>query len=166
MAALREQALRTDLKGVPAPGNSDVLDGKKVTVVMPRTARMRSRRPRRRPDGGCRPSSSSTIKSKDTVRKCRGASGFLGSTRRTAQMRRRAKTCWEALRRGADIVVMVHPDCSTPELIPALAACIPEAASTTSPPGSRILNDACIADGMPSTSTSPTAPRRSWRTSS
>src|SRR5262245_65966073 len=36
------------------------------------------------------------------------------------------KTCYtEALRRGADIVVMLHPDYQyTPKLIPALAACI------------------------------------------
>ena len=60
------------------------------------------------------------------------------------------KTCYtEALRRGADIVVMVHPDYQyTPKLIPAMAACIASGLYDVSM-GSRILGGGARAGGMP-----------------
>jgi glycosyltransferase involved in cell wall biosynthesis len=60
------------------------------------------------------------------------------------------KTCYrEALRRGADIVVMVHPDYQyTPKLIPALAHCIASGLYDMAL-GSRILGGKAIEGGMP-----------------
>jgi glycosyltransferase involved in cell wall biosynthesis len=60
------------------------------------------------------------------------------------------KTCYtEALRRGADIVVMLHPDYQyTPKLIPALASCIASGHFDVAL-GSRILGGRSIAGGMP-----------------
>jgi glycosyltransferase involved in cell wall biosynthesis len=60
------------------------------------------------------------------------------------------KTCYrEALRRGADIVVMLHPDYQyTPKLIPALAACIASGLYDVAL-GSRILGGQALAGGMP-----------------
>jgi glycosyltransferase involved in cell wall biosynthesis len=60
------------------------------------------------------------------------------------------KTCYtEALRRGADIIVMIHPDYQyTPKLIPALAACIASGHFDVAL-GSRILGGRSIAGGMP-----------------
>jgi glycosyltransferase involved in cell wall biosynthesis len=60
------------------------------------------------------------------------------------------KTCYrEALKRGADIVVMVHPDYQyTPKLIPALASCIASGLYDVAL-GSRILGGTARAGGMP-----------------
>src|SRR5438874_9872921 len=60
------------------------------------------------------------------------------------------KTCYtEALRLGADIVVMLHPDYQyTPRLIPALAWCIASGLYDISL-GSRILGGGARAGGMP-----------------
>jgi glycosyltransferase involved in cell wall biosynthesis len=60
------------------------------------------------------------------------------------------KTCYaEALRRGADIVVMVHPDYQyTPKLVPALAHCISSGLYDVAL-GSRILGGRALAGGMP-----------------
>jgi glycosyltransferase involved in cell wall biosynthesis len=60
------------------------------------------------------------------------------------------KTCYtEALRRGAEIVVMVHPDYQyTPLLIPALAACIGSGLFDAAL-GSRILGGGARGGGMP-----------------
>jgi len=60
------------------------------------------------------------------------------------------KTCYrEALRRGADIVVMVHPDYQyTPKLIPALANCISSGLFDVAL-GSRILGGGALKGGMP-----------------
>jgi glycosyltransferase involved in cell wall biosynthesis len=60
------------------------------------------------------------------------------------------KTCYsEALRRGADIVVMVHPDYQyTPKLVPALAHCIASGLYDVAL-GSRILGGRALAGGMP-----------------
>src|SRR5260370_12968359 len=60
------------------------------------------------------------------------------------------KTCYaEALRAGADIVVMVHPDYqSTPKLVPALAHCISSGLYDVAL-GSRILGGRSIEGGMP-----------------
>jgi glycosyltransferase involved in cell wall biosynthesis len=60
------------------------------------------------------------------------------------------KTCYrEALARGADIVVMVHPDYQyTPRLIPALASCISSGLYDVAL-GSRILGGGALAGGMP-----------------
>lgn len=60
------------------------------------------------------------------------------------------KTCYrEALNRGADIVVMVHPDYQyTPKLIPALASCIASGLYDVAL-GSRILGKGALAGGMP-----------------
>lgn len=60
------------------------------------------------------------------------------------------KTCYtEALRRGADIVVMVHPDYQyTPLLIPALASCIASELFDAAL-GSRILGGGARGGGMP-----------------
>jgi glycosyltransferase involved in cell wall biosynthesis len=60
------------------------------------------------------------------------------------------KTCYaEALRRGAEIVVVVHPDYQyTPRLIPALAACIGSGFYDVAL-GSRILGGKAVAEGMP-----------------
>lgn len=60
------------------------------------------------------------------------------------------KTCYAAaLRRGADIVVMVHPDYQyTPRLIPALAHCIASGLYDVAL-GSRILGTGALAGGMP-----------------
>ncbi len=60
------------------------------------------------------------------------------------------KTCYtEALNRGADIVVMIHPDYQyTPRLIPALAACIASGHFDVAL-GSRILGGRSIEGGMP-----------------
>jgi glycosyltransferase involved in cell wall biosynthesis len=60
------------------------------------------------------------------------------------------KTCYrEALRRGADIVVMVHPDYQyTPRLIPALATCVASGLYDAAL-GSRILGVGARAGGMP-----------------
>jgi glycosyltransferase involved in cell wall biosynthesis len=60
------------------------------------------------------------------------------------------KTCYtEALRRGADIVVMVHPDYQyTPKLIPALAECIASGLYDVAL-GSRILGGRSLQGGMP-----------------
>ncbi len=59
------------------------------------------------------------------------------------------KTCYaEALRRGADIVVMLHPDYQyTPRLVPALASCIASGHFDVAL-GSRILGGRSIAGGM------------------
>jgi glycosyltransferase involved in cell wall biosynthesis len=60
------------------------------------------------------------------------------------------KTCYrEALQRGADIVVMLHPDYQyTPRLIPALAHCIASGLYDVAL-GSRILGGKALAGGMP-----------------
>jgi glycosyltransferase involved in cell wall biosynthesis len=60
------------------------------------------------------------------------------------------KTCYrEALRRGADIVVMVHPDYQyAPRLVTALAACISSGLYDVAL-GSRILGGGALAGGMP-----------------
>lgn len=60
------------------------------------------------------------------------------------------KTCYrEALRRGADIVVMLHPDYQyTPKLIPALASCIASGLYDVAL-GSRILGRGALVGGMP-----------------
>jgi len=60
------------------------------------------------------------------------------------------KTCYaEALRRGADIVIMVHPDYQyTPKLIPALAECIASGLYDVAL-GSRILGGRAMQGGMP-----------------
>jgi glycosyltransferase involved in cell wall biosynthesis len=60
------------------------------------------------------------------------------------------KTCYRsALERGADIVVMVHPDYQyTPKLIPALASCIASGLYDVAL-GSRILGGTARAGGMP-----------------
>jgi glycosyltransferase involved in cell wall biosynthesis len=60
------------------------------------------------------------------------------------------KTCYtEALRRGADIVVMIHPDYQyTPKLIPALASCISSGVYDLAL-GSRILGNTALRGGMP-----------------
>jgi glycosyltransferase involved in cell wall biosynthesis len=60
------------------------------------------------------------------------------------------KTCYlEALRHGADIVVMVHPDYQyTPKLIPALAHCITSGLYDVAL-GSRILGGRALQGGMP-----------------
>jgi len=90
-----------------------------------------------------------------------------GSTDRTAELARglglytivhdrnrgygaNQKTCYrEALDRGADIVVMVHPDYQyTPKLVPALAYCISSGLFDVAL-GSRILGGRALAGGMP-----------------
>ncbi len=60
------------------------------------------------------------------------------------------KTCYlEALRRGADVVVMVHPDYQyTPKLIPALVHTITSGLYDVAL-GSRILGGGALAGGMP-----------------
>jgi glycosyltransferase involved in cell wall biosynthesis len=60
------------------------------------------------------------------------------------------KTCYTAaLSRGADIVVMVHPDYQyTPKLIPALASCIASGLYDVAL-GSRILGGGSLKGGMP-----------------
>jgi glycosyltransferase involved in cell wall biosynthesis len=60
------------------------------------------------------------------------------------------KTCYrEALRRGADVVIMLHPDYQyTPKLIPALAACISSGLYDVAL-GSRILGRGALEGGMP-----------------
>ena len=60
------------------------------------------------------------------------------------------KTCYtEALRRGADIVVMVHPDYQyTPKMIPALAHCVASGLYDMAL-GSRILGGKAMQGGMP-----------------
>ena len=60
------------------------------------------------------------------------------------------KTCYaEALRRGADIIIMVHPDYQyTPKLIPALAECIASGLYDVAL-GSRILGGRSLQGGMP-----------------
>jgi glycosyltransferase involved in cell wall biosynthesis len=60
------------------------------------------------------------------------------------------KSCYaEALNRGADIVVMVHPDYQyTPKLVPALAHCIASGLYDVAL-GSRILGGRALAGGMP-----------------
>src|SRR5262245_32777856 len=60
------------------------------------------------------------------------------------------KTCYaEALRRGAHIVIMVHPDYQyTPKLIPALAECIASGLYDVAL-GSRILGGRSLQGGMP-----------------
>jgi glycosyltransferase involved in cell wall biosynthesis len=60
------------------------------------------------------------------------------------------KTCYTAaLQRGADIVVMVHPDYQyTPKLIPALAHCIASGLYDVAL-GSRILGGGSLKGGMP-----------------
>lgn len=60
------------------------------------------------------------------------------------------KTCYaEALKRGADVVVMLHPDYQyTPKLIPVLAGCIASGLYDVAL-GSRILGGTAVAGGMP-----------------
>lgn len=60
------------------------------------------------------------------------------------------KTCYsEALRRGADIVVMVHPDYQyTPKLLPALVSCVSCGLYDVAL-GSRILGGRSLQGGMP-----------------
>jgi glycosyltransferase involved in cell wall biosynthesis len=60
------------------------------------------------------------------------------------------KTCYrEALTRGADIVVMLHPDYQyTPRLVPALASCIGSGLFDVAL-GSRILGGRALQGGMP-----------------
>lgn len=60
------------------------------------------------------------------------------------------KTCYtEALKRDADVVVMLHPDYQyTPELIPALVACITSKLYDVAL-GSRILGGDALKGGMP-----------------
>jgi glycosyltransferase involved in cell wall biosynthesis len=60
------------------------------------------------------------------------------------------KTCYAAaLAKGADVVVMVHPDYQyTPKLIPALASCIVSGLYDVAL-GSRILGGRALAGGMP-----------------
>jgi glycosyltransferase involved in cell wall biosynthesis len=60
------------------------------------------------------------------------------------------KTCYrESLKRGADIVVMLHPDYQyTPRLIPTLAHCVASGLYDVAL-GSRILGGKALAGGMP-----------------
>jgi glycosyltransferase involved in cell wall biosynthesis len=60
------------------------------------------------------------------------------------------KTCYrEALLRGADVVVMVHPDYQyTPKLVPALAHCVASGLFDVAL-GSRILGGRAMQGGMP-----------------
>jgi len=60
------------------------------------------------------------------------------------------KTCYrEALQRGADVVVMVHPDYQyTPKLVPALAHCVASGLFDVAL-GSRILGGRAMEGGMP-----------------
>jgi glycosyltransferase involved in cell wall biosynthesis len=60
------------------------------------------------------------------------------------------KTCYRAaLERGADIVVMVHPDYQyTPKLVPAMASCIASGLYDVAL-GSRILGGRALEGGMP-----------------
>jgi len=60
------------------------------------------------------------------------------------------KTCYTtALARGADVVIMVHPDYQyTPKLIPALASCISSGLYDVAL-GSRILGGGSLKGGMP-----------------
>ena len=60
------------------------------------------------------------------------------------------KTCYrEALKRGADVVVMVHPDYQyTPKLVPALAHCVASGLFDVAL-GSRILGGRAMEGGMP-----------------
>jgi glycosyltransferase involved in cell wall biosynthesis len=60
------------------------------------------------------------------------------------------KTCYTAaLERGADVIVMVHPDYQyTPKLIPALASCIVSGLYDVAL-GSRILGGRALEGGMP-----------------
>ncbi|HEY5089373.1 MAG TPA: glycosyltransferase family 2 protein, partial [Polyangia bacterium] len=60
------------------------------------------------------------------------------------------KTCYlAALERGADIVVMVHPDYQyTPKLVPALAHCVSSGLYDVAL-GSRILGGGSLKGGMP-----------------
>jgi glycosyltransferase involved in cell wall biosynthesis len=60
------------------------------------------------------------------------------------------KTCYrEALQRGADVVVMVHPDYQyTPKLVPALAHCVASGLFDVAL-GSRILGGRAMQGGMP-----------------
>ncbi len=60
------------------------------------------------------------------------------------------KTCYRAaLERGADVVVMVHPDYQyTPRLVPALAHCVASGLFDVAL-GSRILGGRAMAGGMP-----------------
>src|SRR5207249_5290663 len=60
------------------------------------------------------------------------------------------KTCYsEALRRGADVIVMLHPDYQySPRLLPALAAMI-ASGHFDAVLGSRILGVGALAGGMP-----------------
>jgi glycosyltransferase involved in cell wall biosynthesis len=145
--ARRESALRTtEDDGTP------MIDGKKLTVVMPayRAAATLERTVSEIP-----PIVDDIIVVDD------------GSTDATAAIARglglhvvvhpvnrgygaNQKTCYrEALRRGADIVVMVHPDYQyTPKLVPALAHCIASGLYDVAL-GSRILGGRSLAGGMP-----------------
>jgi len=60
------------------------------------------------------------------------------------------KTCYaEALRRGADVIVMLHPDYQySPRLLPALAAMIASGHFDVAL-GSRVLGEGALAGGMP-----------------
>ena len=60
------------------------------------------------------------------------------------------KTCYQAaLKAGADIVIMVHPDYQyTPKLVPALAHCV-ESGLFDVALGSRILGGGALSGGMP-----------------
>jgi glycosyltransferase involved in cell wall biosynthesis len=60
------------------------------------------------------------------------------------------KTCYiEALARGADVVIMVHPDYQyTPRLVPALAHCVASGLYDVAL-GSRILGGGSLKGGMP-----------------
>ncbi|HMC33823.1 MAG TPA: glycosyltransferase family 2 protein, partial [Myxococcales bacterium] len=60
------------------------------------------------------------------------------------------KTCYaEALRRGADVIVMLHPDYQySPRLLPAMAAMIASGHFDVVL-GSRVLGEGAIAGGMP-----------------
>ena len=60
------------------------------------------------------------------------------------------KTCYaEALRRGADVIVMLHPDYQySPRLLPAMAAMIASGHFDVAL-GSRVLGEGALAGGMP-----------------
>ena len=67
------------------------------------------------------------------------------------------KTCYrEALKLGADIVIMLHPDYQyTPKLIPAMAYLI-ESGEFDAVLGSRILSGGALKGGMPFINICPT----------
>jgi glycosyltransferase involved in cell wall biosynthesis len=150
----RTAYIRTSLDGVEEiSGTTNVLDGKKIVVVMPayNAARTLRRTYEELPfdivDEVLLVDDSS---SDETVSLARELNVTTFQHKKNLGYGRNQKTCYrEALKRGADIVIMLHPDYQySPKLVTSIAGMIASGHYDVAL-GSRILGVGALKGGMP-----------------